>query len=816
MRRSLASFVAVCVIAAAGVALGESAAIAADAAAQADGSKSAMQTTIENRFLTVNYDGAAGTFSVVDKATGLVFLKDGRQSRVVADAGPAHTSSFDRGQHFRSRGKVLNVPTTNHGQFSLYLYDDLPFVFMAGRLSNPGKEPLDVHKVVPATFTLDLGKPADALRTMGTGGLTSPDKNPGSYLFLTLADPATRRGVVAGWLTNDRGAGVLFSSVQHGKVEFRPQIDYGRLRIPGSDGGAKATVASAQLETLAIGVFDDARIGQERFADAMAKHYQIKLRPQAAGYCTWYSDAHGGAGDEKSIVELAKFVAKELKPFGFSFVQIDDQWQDGGEYNGPRRGFDRVRPNGPYAHGMQPVARQLQELDLTTGLWFMPFARNHQDPEYKDRQHWFMKRADGRPYETAWGGTSLDLTQPEVQSHLTRLVRTVYSWGVRYFKMDGLWTGSATEQIYVNDGYRDDDVGNNAPFHDPTKTNVEVYRDGLKLLRNAAGPDVFFSGCNVSQNMRTLGGSIGLVDSMRIGPDNGQGWANYEKEIAKNECGSIITGPVRGSRLYFLHGRVWWNDPDPSYVRASIPMNHARLITSWVALSGAFYLNSDWLPGLPSERLDIVKRTIPAHDATARPVDYFESILPSIWLVTDARQSVRRDVLGLFNWESKSRAIGCDAGRAGLDPAAAYHAFDFWANAPVASFGGAFKIDVPAESCRVIAVRAAAGHPVLVSTSRHVTQGMVDVRDEAWNDSTRELSGASLVVGNDPYEIRIAGLNDGQARRVAATSVSAEDQAAGVRIEARPAKSGEDGWLRVGISSKDSRRVRWSVRFAAL
>ena len=153
--------------------------------------------------------------------------------------------------------------------------------------------------------------------------------------------------------------------------------------------------------------------------------------------------------------------------------------------------------------------------------------------------------------------------------------------------MDGLWTGSATEQIYVNDGYQDDHIGNNAPFHDPTKTNIEAIRDGLKLLREAAGPDVFFSGCNVSQNMRTLGGSIGLVDSMRIGPDNGQGWDDYQQEIAKNECGSIITGPIRGTRLYFLNGRVWWNDPDPSYVRNSIPLKHARLITSWVAMSGA-------------------------------------------------------------------------------------------------------------------------------------------------------------------------------------------------------------------------------------
>ena len=139
-----------------------------------------------------------------------------------------------------------------------------------------------MSQVVPATFTLDLGKPAGELRTMGTAGLTAPDKNPGSYLFLTLADPATRRGVVAGWLTEDRGSGVLFSDVKDGKVAFRARIDYGHLQIPAGK--------SAALETLAIGIFDDARIGEEQYADAIAKHYRIKLHPQPIGYCTWYSD----------------------------------------------------------------------------------------------------------------------------------------------------------------------------------------------------------------------------------------------------------------------------------------------------------------------------------------------------------------------------------------------------------------------------------------------------------------------------------------------------------------------------------------------
>jgi hypothetical protein len=761
----------------------------------------ACTVSIENKFITATYDPGSNTFRLAEKPSGRVFLKEGKLDR---STGKAHAESI-RDPVFRS-GKRILVQRADGGVASLELYKDLPFILVRGELRNSGTSPTEVSGLSPASFELDLRWDPHELRTMGTAGLKPPDQNPGSYLFLTLADRATRKGIVTGWLTADRGGGVVFSDVPGERVRFKAQIDYGRLQLePGE---------TAKLETLAIGCFDDARLGEEQFADAIARQYKIRLRPEPVGYCTWYSQPHGGAADEKSIIPLAECAAKELKPFGWSFIQIDDKWQDGKERNGPARRFTRAKPDGPYPHGMQPVAERFHQLGLTAGIWFLPFASDYQDPEFKDRQAWFVKRTDGTPYETPWGNTSLDLTRPDVQAYLADMARTIHGWGYNYFKMDGLWTGTATEQIYVNDGYHDDHIGNNAPFHNPKKTNIEAFRDGLGLLRHAAGPNVFFSGCNVSQNMRTLGGSIGLLDSMRVGPDNGHGWGDYKQEIEKNACGSIISGPIRGTRLYFLNGRTWWNDPDPTYVRETIPLQHARLITSWVALSGQVYLNSDWLPGLPAERLDIIKHTIPPHGAMARPVDYFDTIMPRIWLVTDTRHGVRRDVLGLFNWESEERSASYASAKAGLEPGKTYYAFDFWTNAPARSFTDDFNYHVPPQSCRVIAVRAAEGHPVLVSTSRHVTQGMVDVLHEKWSGATSALSGTSQVVGADLYELRIAGLeHPGMNWRLVSATVSAADEAAGVTVEARPVHAGEEGWVRVVIKSRESRVVSWSLKF---
>jgi len=749
--------------------------------------------TIENQSLAVRYDDVDGAFSVVERSSGAVFAKTGKFDLTNTTA----TVQAVRSEVF-GRGKGIVLTQTDGSSAALELYPDLPFVLVRGLRHNSGKETVDWPKVTPTTFTLNLGKPAKELRTLGTAGLTAPDKNPGSYLFLTCADPVTRRGVVAGWLTEDRGSGVFFSSAKDGAVNFKARIDYGHLQIPAG--------ASAQLETLAIGIFDDARIGEELYADAVKRQYHITLRPRSAGYCSWYAEQHGMAGDEKSTVDLAKFAAKELKPFGFGVVQVDDEWQDSTHFNGPRRGFDRVRPDGPYAHGIASVAAEVKKSGLTFGLWWLPFARNYQDPEYTNRQDWFVKRTNGKPYDTDWGGTCLDLTHPGVQTQLARIAKLYRSWGVTYYKMDGLWTGAACEQIYVNDGYKEDQFGNNLPFHDPLKSNIEAYRDGLKLIRKYTGDDVFFSGCCIAQNMRELG-AIGLVDSMRIGPD-----AN----------GNLRSGPQHGTKLYFLNGRVWWNDPDPCVVRAdgggiggkAVTLAQAQLTASWVAIADQFFLVSDWLPTLPPERLEILKRTMLSHGATTRPVDCFDHTLPTTWLVTDTRQAIRRDVIGVFNFETNRLKARYACANLGLEPVKQYYAFNFWANSPEPTIQAEFSCELPPNSCRVIAVRGVENHPVLVSTSRHVTQGMVDVTGETWDATQNTLSGVSQIIGNDPYELRIAGLEaDGKKWKLISATLPAKDSSAGVTLATKPAIADEYGWCRVDINSKSSRDVRWTLKF---
>ena len=757
---------------------------------------------LDNEFVEVCVRAAEGRFSLLDKASGRVVVED---AALDGGGGPCVPLRLDLPA--LGEGNGLEIKQSSGERFRITLFSDSRFVFLQRTIAASPETPVRYLEFLEAQLSVE---PGASVKALGTAGLTAPDGHPGSYSFLALANPDTREGIVAGWVTHNRGSGVLFSDMGDRQVLLRARVDYGDLKTGG------------ESEWLVLGYFEDGRLGLEGYADLVANYYEIALPPIPSGYCTWYSNPHGGASDERHIVELAEFAAEKLKPFGFDFIQIDDQWQgrprqsrelDFGSHTpeylgkrdnlplqrdriwwwGPHADFTTHAANGPYAGGMEPVAERLSQLGLTPGLWLMPFAWDPTAPPLKNHHDWFVNQSDGGLYYAYWSGWSLDMTHPEALDFLHDSVdRIANDWGYNYLTLDALFSGLAIEQLYVNDPYKEDDLGE-AVFHDGSATPVEAYRRGLRTVRDAAGSDTFILGCNVSQNMRTLGASFGLVDAMRIGPDNGSDW------------NGLSAGPWHGSNRYFFHGRVWYNDPDPVYVRTSMPIEHAQLICSWVALSGQLTVASDWLPGLPEERLDILKRILPNHGLCARPVDLFERELPAIWLLTDQRETPRRDVVGLFNWDGENPAvIECAVEKVGLPKAKRYVGFDFWANKFIEPFSDVLRLEIPAGSCRIIAVVPESGAPRVVSTSRHVSQGIVELRDETWNVDTRTLSGTSSVVAGDPYELRIIAPSGGT-WMVSRVETDAQDVAT---------HFGQDGrHVRVMLDSPKTVVIAWRVAF---
>jgi hypothetical protein len=116
---------------------------------------------------------------------------------------------------------------------------------------------------------------------------------------------------------------------------------------------------------------------------------------------------------------------------------------------------------------------------------------------------------------------------------------------------------------------------------------------------------------------------------------------------------------------------------------------------------------------------------------------------------------------------------------------------------------GRLKVTLPKSSCLILAMRPESDHPQLISTSRHVTQGMIDVTDEKWDPATQTLSGTSKLTPGDLYELRIA-----TGGKWKAASVSSNLAAL------KPALSSEEGLVRVGLTAaaKEPVEWRWAVK----
>ena len=214
--------------------------------------------TIENKWLKVSLDMATGKFTITPKRSNGTNRIEG-QLTAGGRLEPTIKSSAIVNKLVSKDGdeSIFLIRRPNEWQDRLTVHKDSPFVWVFSSRRNPDKEPVTIHDVRPVRFDIDLGKPTSEMKTFGTGGLHDPGKSPGSYMWMAVVEPKSRRGVVAGWVTHKKGSGVIFNekSTDANRVALVPAVEFGAARIePGS---------SLETEEFVIAPFDDARLGLE-------------------------------------------------------------------------------------------------------------------------------------------------------------------------------------------------------------------------------------------------------------------------------------------------------------------------------------------------------------------------------------------------------------------------------------------------------------------------------------------------------------------------------------------------------------------------
>lgn len=692
------------------------------------------------------------------------------------------------------KGKMVEALYDNGRKVTFTLYPSNPFLYIHTSIVNSSSVNMECNKMDIAKIEMSIGNGTSGLNHIGSGGLTMVEKAKGSYGYSMLADPNSRNSILVSWLTQKQGVGTVKPQLgRDGTYTVEAALEFGHYQVkPQSE---------RETDVLLIGLFADGRVGLETYADYLAKSYNIKLPAKPNVYCTWYhrADTGSGASNEKMLTQNATFASSHLKSFGLNVLQIDDNWQSsmmkGVDYNtDPKKAGLGVGPiktftdaNGNFPNGMECMAKTINDNGFDAGIWFIPFAGDWHHKNFD--KSIFAKDSIGRPYEAKlWSGTCIDASNPKGEQFLRDRFKRIYNWGYRYFKIDGLHIGAPSENIYVNRSYDGKPIFGKAKIDDEQLTFVQCFRKGLSIL-NEEAPNAFLLGCAATQNMSSLSSSFGLIDAMRVGPDN--------DGAARGVWSDVTAGADFAGNLYFLNNKVWYNDPDPFYIQKTISLDKARWMASWQAISGALGTSSVQYADLTAERLELLKRTLPTHNINARPIDILENAKPAIWMVSNERVNI----VGLFNWKEKQNTvIKYPLQRMGFDDSKEYLMFDYWENKYLGELTHELNMKLLPASCKVLAVVENKNVPQVISTSRHITQGLMDVLAEKWNAKKRILQGTSNVVKDDMYEIRVIVPENMELDEAVCGTISMETTFQGKLLKAL-------------FTPKETGTVKWEIRF---
>ncbi len=473
-------------------------------------------------------------------------------------------------------------------------------------------------------------------------------------------------------------------------------------------------------------VFED-RIFETRFRTVYNPINKNNTFPSPpCGWMTWYAVMFDAC--EKAVLDNAIWQRDNLRDYGANTVWVDWEWYHcrfNNEDAPENIGFfspDPVR----YPHGLKYVSDKIKEMGFVPALWVGPTS----EPAMTDTVKEFIDSVCADRVD--WCGRYFfDITDERVRDELIpRAFDKVKEWGYEALKWDCL---------PITLAYADQ-------FHDglkhPGMTSVEALRALCIKARETVGKDFYMLSC-AGVNDREVMMASDIFDAARIGNDI-FAWREFVTDFVE-----------RIERFYSYHNTVLYCDPDNVVIRPEFnSTEQARSRVSAVSLLGLPVTLGDNLPDLPEERVELLRRILPALNIHPKDIregrHNGERFLINLAVNTPFDQWNVVDLLNLLETEKTFEIDICSD--LGLE-SGEYVAFDFWEKKPVEIKDGKIRVTLSGMSSLVASVHKKKGRPQVVSTSRHVTQGASELKDVKWDPALNRLSGVSDVVKGDDYSV---------------------------------------------------------------
>jgi alpha-galactosidase len=402
------------------------------------------------------------------------------------------------------------------------------------------------------------------------------------------------------------------------------------------------------------------------------------------------------------------FIAKNLLPYGYNIVQMDDGFQrtpqSGDLVMKPGEHYSDywTKPNDKFPGGLESLATYIKSKGITPGIWvgmYTPLGlKNAKD---------YVIDAELKPFRGPWVNYALNGLQPGADEAYFESIRVLKKQGWNYFKIDTL-------RHILYDNYRKN------PFY--WKVNdqsmEEAFRAILAGIRREAG------GSYVLACWGTMPELAGLPSGARIGEDVGPDFASMRRSA------KYI------AQFHHLNNVVWRNDPD--YMCLRLDPELARSWASMTSLAGGHLMISDKPGDYTPEHINIMRRVSPT--IFSKPINIRqESPDPEYFTLHNQKFGECWTVVSHHAWKAMTakseslESLGISKGK--------FHAFDFWHQ----KYLGVVDTKVPFDAlleghCQVISLRPVKDHPQVLGTERHISQGAFDLDGVKWENDI--LSGA--------------------------------------------------------------------------
>ncbi len=418
--------------------------------------------------------------------------------------------------------------------------------------------------------------------------------------LLALKNKATGRQFALGMVTAHR----FYSEVR--------LCDGGLIVYTDMEGKALVPGAEYRLERFVLMADGEAETAfLDRYADTVAKiNHAVPLQKVPVGWCSWsryYKNVN-----EENLCHVIDSTGRYLGDLGVNIFQIDDGWENDGTFPGKF-----VVDEEKFPHGLDVVADAARANGMDFGLWLAPLIISEESRYFEEMKPLTIDYVtSGQPGRHSY---PFDPENEAFQKFLYDEFATLTkSYNVRYYKLDFLvfaWRNMNTgERLYGKSDYM-----------------LALFRRSLQTIRDAVGPDVTLVACG-----SPVLECAGIFNASRVtcdiiwgkSPENPTYW-----EIMQNVIKTVMY-------RQFYNGVVFTNDPDGLVLRDQdvgdgfdCTWAEAKAWATMVALSGGSMLVNEELSELSAARRSLVTAQLPPLEVAARPVDLFESPLPTAAVV---------------------------------------------------------------------------------------------------------------------------------------------------------------------------------------